>query len=188
MNVRFKQAVMFVAKESGEILGETEDFSKVKIRTSKQLENDKSFSPLVELNAQKEFLKVITVNCDNIIDKLRDYPSTLMAFFIIARYLKPKYNVAIKDGKPFSVALLAEKMGVTRQMANLHIKRLRELNLVAQAKTEIGKCFAVNPYYVCNGKEVRKDIVDLFETTKATFRNDKTCDIPDGDSKNVNDD
>lgn len=189
MKLKCDQNVYLITEEDGEWIGTIDKGNEITTRSPKQQENDKTFSPFININSEERFLKLITANLSKLLKETRKSQSTFFAFSVMIPYIRKNSNYLVKsDDTYFTIKDLADEMGVSRQMAYLHIKKLKSLNVIAEKQTKQGKVLVVNPYYACASKTIRRDIVDLFETTKATFRNDKTCDIPDGDSKNVNDD
>lgn len=99
-----------------------------------------------------------------IIYMLQQYPATYVALGIIKSYLMPNFNILVKNNKKYKVQDLARDMGITRQGAGLHIKKLKELNVIAEVDLgRTGKYWAINPYCYLAGDYVPNEIVRLFE-------------------------
>jgi DNA-binding transcriptional regulator GbsR (MarR family) len=96
-----------------------------------------------------------------ILEKLKKYPSTYMALRIMTKYLQPN-NLLIKDGGKFKLKDLKDEMEISRQMASIHLNRLVELNIVAEVPTNRGNYWALNPDYYCRSEEIPKLVYDTF--------------------------
>lgn len=72
----------------------------------------------------------------------------------------------MKNGKKYTQLNLSKDMGVSRQMANTHFKRLKELGIIAEVFTTKGKLMAVNPNVCMVGESVPERIIELFKDTK----------------------
>lgn len=71
----------------------------------------------------------------------------------------------MKDGRKYKTADLAEEMGVSRQMASFYIRKLKELNLIAELNNgRKGKVLVVNPEIYLAGVEVPMRTKKLFES------------------------
>lgn len=103
-----------------------------------------------------------------LIELLKDHLGTYYALNIMKHFLVKDYNVLVKaDGKKYTAVDLGNALSVSRQSANEHIKRLKELNVVKSIKTKkYGTVFAINPYYYMNGNNVPKEIDALFNSVK----------------------
>lgn len=110
-------------------------------------------------NYIKEFEKT-----NELLDLLRDYPSTFYAINIMKHYLVKDFNILVKNGKKFSAITLARQMDISRQASSSYFKKLKELNIIKSVKVDkYGVVFAVNPNYYLNGTSVPKEIYDLFD-------------------------
>ncbi len=100
-------------------------------------------------------------------DMLKDNTATYFALNVMRDYLVPNFNVLLKNGKKFKGVDLAEEMGITRQAAMVHIKKLKELNIIAEVETENkGKLWAINPDYYFLGEECPEAVLKAFERKK----------------------
>ena len=91
-------------------------------------------------------------------------PAAFVALSYLKIYLMPNFNIVVKNNKKYSVSMLARDMGITRQSASLHIKRLKELNIIADYDYgNKGKYLAINPYCYLAGDYVPFEILKLFD-------------------------
>lgn len=160
------QKLLIVTENDGEILFKVEKGETLNIRSVKQTNSDKYYSPMIEINKGKRFIKTMVVEESKIIEKLKDFPSVYMALNVMKKYLVKNYNVLLKNDKKYKIVDLAEEMGVSRQMASIYIKKLKELNLVAEIETNKGKVYAINPSIYFNGNEIPQRVYDIFENPK----------------------
>lgn len=156
------QRLLVVTEEDGEVLFGIKPGESLNIRTEKQTENDKFFALNIKVQITGNFIKNMDKERE-LIDALREYPSTYMALNIMKQYLVKDYNVLLKENKKYKIVDLARDMGITRQGAAAHINKLKELDVVAEIDTNKGKLFCINPYYYYRGKHVSKAVVDLFD-------------------------
>lgn len=174
---------------NGELISVIKPQEKVSIRSAAQTMNDKNYSPQVK--TQGCFIKVMIVDERSLIENLMQYPKTYVAWGILRLHISSDNRIMKRTDKGndrYKVVDLAKEMKISKQAAFLHIKKLKELNAISECTFDKKKYLVANPYCCQKGITIPMKILNLFETTKATFRNDKTCDIPDGDSKNVNGD
>ncbi|NCD07321.1 MAG: HTH domain-containing protein [Spirochaetia bacterium] len=157
------QKLLIITENDGEILFSVEKGETLNIRSVRQTNNDKFYSPMIEINKGKRFIKTMVIEEKNVIKKLKDFPSVYMALNIMKEYLVKNYNVLLKaDGKKYKINDLAEEIGVSRQMASRYIKKLKELNIVAEIDTNKGKVLAINPSIYFNGSEIPQRVYDIF--------------------------
>ena len=97
-----------------------------------------------------------------ILEKLKDDPSAYLAIAIMKKYLVPRQNVLLKDGKKYKTIDLADEMGITRQWASRHIKKLKKLNVLSEVETNKGILLVMNPDFYHRGEDVDKRVYDLF--------------------------
>lgn len=103
-------------------------------------------------------------NEEELFEMLKDYPKVQIAFYRIIKYLKANENIVMKDGRKFKTIDLATEMGVSRQSASFYIRKMKELNLVAELdRGRAGKFLVVNPRYFLNGETLPKATLKLFE-------------------------
>lgn len=160
------QKLLIVTENDGEILFKVEKGETLNIRSVKQTHNDKYYSPMIEINKGKRFIKTMIVEENEVIEKLKNLPSVYMALNIMKKYLVKNYNVLLKNDKKYKIVDLAEEMGVSRQMASIYIKKLKELNLIAEIETNKGKVYAINPNVYFNGNEIPQRVYDIFVNPK----------------------
>lgn len=108
----------------------------------------------------------ITKSEKKLIELLKGSSSTYAAVNIMKHYLVSNYNVLIKDGRKYKATDLAEDMGITRQMATIHINKLKALNVLGMIETDKGKLYCLNPQYYFKGTEVPQSVLDIFDNTK----------------------
>lgn len=95
---------------------------------------------------------------------LMSNPSIYLALNVMKFYLQPNSNILLKNGKKYGSTKLAEDMNVTRQTSCLYIKKLKELNIIAEIDMgRKGKYLAINPYIYLAGDYVPKQIIKIFE-------------------------
>lgn len=100
-----------------------EDFS---VRTVKQVAYGEFLFPRVSINKRERFVKVMYKE-KKVKKKLLPYPATYMALSVMRDYISPKTNLIMKNGMKYRCIHLAEDMGITRQSASVHLKRMQEL-------------------------------------------------------------
>ena len=95
---------------------------------------------------------------------LASNPSIYLALNVMKFYLQPNSNVLLKNGKKYGSMRLAEDMNVTRQTSGVYIRKLKELNIIAEVDMgRKGKYLAINPYIYLAGDYVPTEIVRLFK-------------------------
>ena len=94
---------------------------------------------------------------------LQQHPSTYVALGIMKSYLMPNFNILVKNNKKYVAAKLAKDMGISCQASGTHIRKLKELNIIAEVDIgRKGKYLAINPYIYLAGDYVPTEIVKLF--------------------------
>lgn len=159
------QRLGIVDLETGEIEYEKKDGEKICIRSEKQVENDKYFSPMTTLNAWKQFVKVMDIE-EEVLEICKEHTASYYALNIMKRYIKFNSGILVKKKKKYKIVDLADDMGITRQMASLHFNFLKENNLIAEVPTTKGMYWAINPNYYFRGEEVPEALVKIFENNK----------------------
>lgn len=155
------QELLIITAEDGELIMTVHDNEAVNVRSVKQAENDKYYSPKIKLRVGR-FVKVMDKEKE-VLKKLVKYPSTYFALNIMKAYLSFNNNLVVKDGKKYRCIDLAEEMEITRQMASIHLKRLQEMNFIAEVPTNRGRYWAINPDYYRRGDEIPKVVYDAFD-------------------------
>lgn len=155
------QRLLIVTEQDGEVINFVNEGETVNVRTKKQTEQDKFFSQKVKLTTGR-FIKVMEKEKE-VINKLVKYPSTYFALSILKCYIQFNTNLIMKDWKKYRCIDLANEMGITRQMASIHLKRLQEFNLIAEVPTNRGMFWAINPKYYRKGDELPKIVYDTFQ-------------------------
>lgn len=158
------QKLLIITEQDGEILFKVEKDEIINIRSKLQAKNDKFYSPKIKINKGR-FIKVMFKE-EEVVKKFIKSPSTYLALNIMKKYLVTNYNVLTKNGKKYKCVDLAKDMGITRQSASIHIKRLEKENLIAEVSTNKGILFAINPEYYLVGDEVPQIILDAFNKNK----------------------
>lgn len=160
--MKLDENAYMVGAETGEVKLKIAKGEKVSIRSFAQSENDKTWSPKVKINGR--FVKVMVDNEDVVFEMLKDLPAVYVAFNRMKRYLQINENTIMKDGKKYKTADLAEEMGVSRQMACFYIRKLKELNLIAELDNgRKGKVLVINPNIYLAGVEVPMKTLKLFD-------------------------
>lgn len=144
--------------------------------TGAQTAKQKEFASRVKIDW--EFVKCM-VSEQDVMDWLKDDTKTYFALNVLKYYLLYNYNYIVKttekNGKEKVVKFTAEDLGKimggdkaqTRQSGSRHIKKLKELGIIKQIKTEdYGVVFVMNPNYYMNGSSVPKEIWELFSMAK----------------------
>ena len=145
------------------IIADIDFKEKITVRSALQTSRDKYYSPKVKLTGV--FIKSMN-NEKKLIELLKGNSSTYMAVNIMKHYLVSNYNVLIKDGRKYKATDLAEDMGITRQMATIHINKLKSLNVLGMIDTDKGKLYCLNPHYYFKGTEVPQSVLDIFDKGK----------------------
>ena len=149
-----------VTEQDGEVIFTVNKGESVNIRSVKQTENDKFYSPKIKIKGT--FVKVMDRE-QFILEQLKDDPSVYLAINLMRKYLVPRQNVLLKNGKKFKTVDLANEMGISRQWATRHIRKLKELNVLAEIQTNKGRLLVMNPNYYHRGEDVEKRVYDLFD-------------------------
>lgn len=153
--------ILFV-DENGEIQGKAYKGERLIIRSPLQQKNDKYYSPPIKLRGGS-FVKVMYTEKE-VLSMLQEYPSTYYALGVIKFHIEDYDNLLKnKDKSKFKGKDLATEMGITPQMASVHFKRLKEINLLAEVPTNRGMYWAINPKYYCRSDEIPKLVYDAFE-------------------------
>lgn len=157
------QRLHIVTENDGEIIFTINKDEKITVRSALQTSRDKYYSPKVKLTGV--FIKAMN-NEKKLIELLKGNSSTYMAVNIMKHYLVSNYNVLIKEGRKYKATDLAEDMGITRQMATIHINKLKSLNVLGMIDTDKGKLYCLNPHYYFKGTEVPQSVLDIFAKAK----------------------
>lgn len=109
------------------------------------------------------YVKVMPME-QRLLAEFKRTPASLVVLNYMKMYLVPNFNILVKDNKKYSMSKLARDMGMTRQSASFHIKRLKELNVVADYEYgRKGKYLAINPRIYLAGDYVPEEILQLFD-------------------------
>lgn len=146
----------------GEFFISVKDGEEISVRSKKQVAYGKFLLPRVKINKKGRFVKVMDKEKE-VKKRLLKYPATYMALSILRDYISPSTNLIMKNGMKYRCNMLAEEMGITRQMASIHFKRLQEYNLIAEVETPRGMYWAINPTYYCCSDEIPQKVVDAFD-------------------------
>lgn len=157
------QRLYVVTENDGEIIYTINKDEKITVRSAAQAKQDKYYSPKVQVSGV--FVKVMK-NEKKLIELLKGSASTYAAVNIMKHYLVSNYNVLLKDGRKYKATDLAEDMGISRQMATIHINKLKSLNVLGMIETDKGKLYCLNPQYYFKGTEVPKSVLDLFDKNR----------------------
>ena len=155
------QRLLVVTEQDGEVINFVNEGETINVRSKKQTEQDKFYAQKVKLNAGR--LITVMEKEKEVIKKLVKYPSTYFALSILKCYIQFNTNLIVKEGKKYRCIDLANEMGITRQMASIHLKRLEELNFIAEVPTNRGMFWAINPNYYRKGDEIPKLVYDAFQ-------------------------
>ena len=155
--------IALIGSKSGEYFGEIRPGEKINIRSVVQQRRDKWFGGHKVVSIRGTFKKMISENLDDVLNRLKDSHTAFYALIILCKYLLTDYNLLVKDGRKFKIMDLADEMGIVRQRASDYMKRLKNENLVCEIETSMGKYWAVNPYYFCNGSGCDERVVKAFE-------------------------
>lgn len=162
MKIDTGQGAVLVDKATGEVMVNINDGFNINIRSPAQVENDKYWSPRIKIKGR--FVKAMIDNEDKVFEMLKELPAVYMAFNRLKKYLQINENTVMKDGHKYKTSDLAEEMGVSRQMACFYIRKLKELNLIAELDNgRKGKVLVVNPEIYLAGVEVPMKTLKLFD-------------------------
>ena len=162
MKINTGQGAVLIDKATGEIMVDIDDGCNVNVRSLGQAENDKYWSPKEKIKGR--FVKVMVDNEERVFEMLKGFPAVYVAFNRMKKYLQINENTVMKDGRKYKTSDLAEEMGVSRQMACFYIRKLKELNLIAELDNgRKGKVLVVNPEIYLAGVEVPMKTLKLFE-------------------------
>ena len=121
------------------------------------------FEKKVKLPKQRN--KIKELNQDKVISMLRGFPATFFALSVMKGNMTNK-NIVEEKGNKYRCVDLAKDMETTRQSAHIHIKRLKELNIVAEVLIDDKKYFCINPDYYKRGEnesKIPQKVVDAFK-------------------------
>lgn len=152
-----------VTENDGEVIFTIKENEIVNVRSQSQTKNDKFYSPRIKIKGT--FIKIMDRE-NEIIEKLKGDHAAYFAITIMRKYLTRGQNVLLKDGKKYKAVDLAKEMGITRQWAARHIRKLKELNVIDEIDTNKGKLLVMNPNYYNRGEDVEQRVYDLFENKK----------------------
>ena len=161
---------------TAEILHRIKEDERIRIYNKKQVKRNKYYSKPIEVNTNKPFIKCMIDRLDKTIDELSKSSSTFLALNILALYICPTDNLVKidRENTKYKIKDLAAKMGITRQQASAHIKKLKELNIVAEVEMANGKFYAINPEYYCRNTKIPERVLNAFDTTKKKKPTKKT--------------
>lgn len=160
MTNNFGQNLNIISERDGEFICSIRPNESFNIRSRVQSKNDKYYSPHIEIKGR--FTRLMDLNIDKIIEKLRDTPSAALVLLNMVKYLQYNTNQLIKDGDKYSCNDLAAEMGITKQMASRHLQTLKKANILSEIRTKYGIRYVINPYVLNNGTEFPKAVLDLF--------------------------
>ena len=145
---------------TAEILHRIKEDERIRIYNKKQVKRNKYYSKPIEVNT----------------NELSKSSSTFLALNILALYICPTDNLVKidRENTKYKIKDLAAKMGITRQQASAHIKKLKELNIVAEVEMANGKFYAINPEYYCRNTKIPERVLNAFDTTKKKKPTKKT--------------
>ena len=155
---------LVLSQEDGEHLFTIRKGESVNVRSILQARNDKFLSKKIRIKG--EFIKVMDREKE-IAQMLLKYPTTYSALNIMKSSLVYNENVLVNEkGTKYKGTDLAKEMGITRQSAMAHLKRLQDLGLIAEVETKKGKFWAINPNYYLRGETVSERVIKAFEKQK----------------------
>lgn len=125
--------------------------------------NDKYWSPKRKSNGR--FIKIMEAEKKEVALKFTGKPATYLAFHIMSMNVQMNTNLVVReDGKKYRIVDLAKEMGITRQSASVHIKKLQEANLIAEMEVKgKGNYWVVNPNYCLASSEIPENVYRIFE-------------------------
>ena len=155
------QDLIVFSEQDGEVLFKVRQGEGIRVRSEKQIKNDKYYSPQVKIKGS--FIKVMDKEKD-VVKMLLKYPSPYSALNIMKSYLVYNENILLNvDGTKYKGTDLARDMGITRQSAMAHFKRLQDMNLIAEIEVKKGKVWAINPNYYLRGETVSEKVLNAFK-------------------------
>lgn len=160
MTNNFGQNLNIISEKDGECICTIHPNESFNIRSLRQTENDKYYSPSKEIKGR--FKKLMDLNIDKIVNSLKEKPAALIVLLKLSKHLEYNTNLLVKNGERYSCNDLAAEMDITKQMASRHIQTLRKANIVNEIKTKYGMRYVINPYVLNNGTQFPKAILDLF--------------------------
>lgn len=162
MNI-LEEDISLVSNETGEIVGVAKKGERMIIRSPAQIENDKYWSPKRKNSGR--FIKVMEAEKKEVALKFIGKPATYLAFHIMSMNVQMNTNLVVKEnGKKYRIVDLAKEMGITRQSASVHIKKLQEANLIAEMEVKgKGNYWVVNPNYCLASSEIPESVYRIFE-------------------------
>lgn len=163
MGIILEEDVSLVSRETGEIFGDIRKGESINIRSVAQAENDKYWSPKRKSNGR--FIKIMEAEKKEVALKFTGKPATYLAFHIMSMNVQMNTNLVVReDGKKYRIVDLAKEMGITRQSASVHIKKLQEANLIAEMEVKgKGNYWVVNPNYCLASSEIPENVYRIFE-------------------------
>ena len=154
------QDLYLVSSQDGEVIDTISADEKIIIRSKTQAINDKYWSPPIKIKGR--FVKAMERE-DDVVNLFIDSPATYLALNKMKKYLQINENTLIKNGRKYRTSDLAEDVNICRQTASYHIKKLKEMNLIAELdKGRQGKFLVINPNYYIAGDSVPMKTYKLF--------------------------
>ena len=161
MNKNVGEKLHLIASETGECIDTINAEDRIIIRRKGQVENDAYWSPLVKL--PDKFIKTMERE-DDIVDLLKENSAIYLALNKMKKYLQINQNTLMKNGRKYKTSDLADDLKICRQTASLYIKKLKELNIVAELDNgKKGKFLVINPKYYLAGSGVPAKTLKLFD-------------------------
>lgn len=155
--------LLVVVEETGETIDIIDKGEGYNVRSAEQVNHDQDFKVKKFVSIRGKFVKMMEEE-QELIDRYLKKPSVYLAYCKMKKYLVPNYNVLLKNGKRYKVADLAEDLQVSRQMASLYVRDLKNDNVICEIETHNkGFLFAINPWYACNGEKCDELVVKAFE-------------------------
>lgn len=154
-----------VDENTGEVVYRLKDGETWRTITEKERKRNKYYSPPIKINKNKGFAKCMLDKLEVLVKELKNNSSAFLALNVLVLHICPYDNLIKYDKEKIKYRLkdLASDMGISRQQASTHIKKLKELNIVAEVETADGIFYAINPEYYCRNNEIPERVLKAFE-------------------------
>ena len=150
-----------VEQGTGEITGEIGPGDRIVRAKSLKLLSETTPAP------DAQFVKLFRDVVSKVVSECSLTAAEFSVFLFLSSNLRYQSNVAkYKNGQLITKGKVEEELGLSRMTVHRATSGLIKHGLVAEAKTEEGKVFVVNPFVCCVGDKINKTTYDLFRKSK----------------------
>lgn len=150
-----------VDQGTGEIAGEIGSGDRIVRAKSLKLLSETTPAP------DAQFVKLFREVVSRVVSECSLTAAEFSVFLFLSSNLRYQSNVAkYSNGQLITKDKVEEELGLSRMTVHRATSGLIKHGLVAEAKTEEGRVFVVNPFVCCVGDRINKTTFDLFRSSK----------------------